>query len=140
MKFLAAILNAMVDLRYVFSLPLPVVRAFFLSGELLLLAAKPLLFVFKPTRIPNLLACGKRDKAFNAQVHPNKLKVAALSIGSREKIGFLCADEADVILSCGIFHRPHQLLGSDGSSRDHRMFISPGIFERRSFCFPFSSR
>ncbi len=100
----------------------------------------PLLFAFEPTRIPDFLTRGERHETFDAQVYPDELKVAALSVDSREKIGFLFADEADVVLSCGVFHRPHQLLGSDGSSLDHRMFISPGIFERRSFCFPFSSR
>ncbi len=95
------------DLRHAFALPLPVVRrtvrSFLLfPGELLLLAAKPLLFVFKPTRIPNLLTCGKRDKAFNAQVYSDKFEVAIFSVDSREKMGFLCADEADVVLACGV--------------------------------------
>ncbi|MCS3749358.1 hypothetical protein GGQ19_000509 [Salinibacter ruber] len=136
----AAILNALVDFRHASSLPLPVVRAFFLAGELLLLAAKTFVFVLKPAWIPDFLAGREHRETFDAQVYSDEFKVAALSVDSRELADFLCADEADVVLSCGIFHRPHQLLGSDGSSLDHRMFISPGIFERRSFRFPFSSR
>ncbi len=140
----AAVLNALVDLRYSLSLPLPVVgqaaKSFLLlAGELLLLAATPLLFAFKPAWIPGLLARREHRETFDAQVYSDRFKVAALSIGSREKMGFLCADEADVVLSGGVFVTV-QLLGSDGSSLDHRMLIRPGIFERRSFRFPFSSR
>ncbi len=85
-----------------FSLPLPVIRALLFPGELLLLAAKPLLFAFKPAWIPGLLARREHRETFDAQVHPNKLKVDALSVDSREKMGFLCADEADVVLACGV--------------------------------------
>ncbi|MCS3826388.1 hypothetical protein GGP85_001841 [Salinibacter ruber] len=98
----AAVLNALVDLRHAFALPLPVIRAFLFPRELLLLAAKPLLFVFKPTRIPGLLARRERHETFDAQVYSDEFKVAALSVDSRELADFLCADEADVILSCGV--------------------------------------
>ncbi|MCS3612982.1 hypothetical protein [Salinibacter ruber] len=140
-----AVLDSLMYFRHALALPLPVVgwtvRSFLLlSGKLLLLAAKPLLFAFELTWIPDFLTRGERHETFDAQVYSDRLKVAALSIGSREKIGFLFADEADVVLPCGIFHRPHQLLGLDGSSRDHRMLIRPGIFERRSFRYPFPSR
>ncbi|MCS4116265.1 hypothetical protein GGQ07_003393 [Salinibacter ruber] len=104
----AAVLNALVDLRYSLSLPLPVVgqaaKSFLLlAGELLLLAATPLLFAFKPAWIPGLLARREHRETFDAQVYSDRFKVAVLSIGSREKMGFLCADEADVVLSGGVF-------------------------------------
>ncbi|MBB4070401.1 hypothetical protein GGQ18_003010 [Salinibacter ruber] len=41
-----------------------------------------------------------------------------------------------MVLPCGVFHRPYQLLGSEGSSLDNRTLMSPGIFERRSFRLP----
>ncbi|MCS4044854.1 hypothetical protein GGQ00_003317, partial [Salinibacter ruber] len=96
----AAVLNALVDLRYSLSLPLPVfgqaAKSFLLlAGELLLLAATPLLFAFKPAWIPGLLARREHRETFDAQVYSDRFKVAVLSIGSREKMGFLCADEAD---------------------------------------------
>ncbi len=129
----AAELNTLVDFRYPLSLPLPVVgqanKSFFLfARELLPLAAKPLLFILEPMRIPDLLARREHRETFDAQVYPDRLKVAALSIGSREPADFLGADEADVVLPCGVFHRPYQLLGSEGSSLDHRTLMSPDIF------------
>nr|WP_251979820.1 hypothetical protein [Salinibacter ruber] len=137
----AAELNTLVDFRYPLSLPLPVVgqaaKSFLLfPGELLLFAAKPLLFAFEPAWIPGFLAPREHRETFDPQVYPDGFKVAVLSIGSRELADFLGANKADVVPSCGIFHRPHQLLGSEGSSFDHRTLMSPGIFERRSFRLP----
>ncbi len=101
-EILAAILNALVDLGNTLSLPLPVIRAFLLPGELLLFASEAVIFVLEPARIPDFLAGRERHETFDAQVYSDKLKIAVFSVDSREKMGFLCADEADVVLACGI--------------------------------------
>ena len=101
----AAVLNVLVDLRHAFSLPFPVVQAFLLSGELLLLAAKPLIFVFKPTRISYLLSGGEGHEAFDAEVYAHKPKVAILvailSVDSRVSLDLFGANKADMVLTCG---------------------------------------
>lgn len=102
-KVLAAVLDALSDLRYALALALPIVGAFLFSRELLLLFAEPPVLILKPAWIPDFLAGRKRGEAFDAEVYAYKLETLILPVDSRESLDLLSADKTNVILSGSVF-------------------------------------